>query len=378
MEALKRKLADLGITHQDLARRAGRRTPNVQAYFSDRDLGPGPAWVEETIRAALLEAGVGAVEVSELVGGWKRARLCLNSNRGDEMTDKALSIEQRIGNLVKGAWTLSIDARADIIALKATIQNGMGIDETTRARGAQKRFDDELAGETAEELRVELWQQREQALRGKMAAADQQRQDLEARVTALSAAIAGVGDDNLLRECKELGVDPQDRLDNLRKHGIPDAVKMRDETRRELTEFPASPLHPSSRAAFAFGANNLDEAARILSQPWTVAEASPELALAIFGMRRQIAPVADMGEHLRLHLRAELWQAETTYTFFAGLRVKAAGQPPVPSIWCRVKDPASAQNSQVPSREAVLFSEDESLITSWLSGRQLARERASA
>jgi len=84
MYPLKRVLKALNVTYVDIAKQAGKLPPAVRMYFSQsKGLGPGPQWVEDALRAALLEAGVNTADAEELVAGWKRERVRLNSNTQD-------------------------------------------------------------------------------------------------------------------------------------------------------------------------------------------------------------------------------------------------------------------------------------------------------
>lgn len=330
MQRLKEKLHLLGIRQADIAKRAGQRPANMRAYFSEASsLGPGPTWVEDAIRGVLLDAGVPAEEVNELVGSWKQTRLLL-SKGAEVMSDKQQTLEQQIGALVKSAWTLSLDVEADKAALKGTVTRGLGIDAETRRRAIEKRLDDELATETAQELQAALWERRRQELADRIAAARQERSDVDARATALEAAIAGRGDEKLLEECQRLGVNPQDRLNALRNSGVRAAQQALDKAIEEERVFANQPLHPVPPVGRPIPvelvfANDVDRAALVLAKPWTVAEEQPELALHIFSLRRAIVKVHDMANHLREGMGTKMHPSGTTYRFFAGFRKDEQG-----------------------------------------------------
>lgn len=51
---------------------------------------------------------------------------------------------RQIANLVKSAWTLSVDAGSSIEALKRGLREGLNIDEEKRLRAGQRLADDHL------------------------------------------------------------------------------------------------------------------------------------------------------------------------------------------------------------------------------------------
>ena len=325
MERLKYRLKALGINYETIAAKAGKKERNFSQYLSNRrDIGPGPKWVEEALTNVLREAGVSVVEAAELVGEWKEARIRL-VNGSENMatateTDEGLTLEERIANLVKSCWPLCVEIEMDKKALIASAEGCGVMDDTTRERTARKILDDELATEAVGRLTQELWARREGEHRAEVKKVQADLDGMDEKIKALEVAMAGVGPEEPLKECKELGVDPADRLRVLKETAVPDATKKRDGAKKALKELPSQPLHPSRSKFTALSfSKDIEEAAAILSAPWTVVDTMPELTLLLFQLRRQIAPIPDMAEHLKKTIRPERFWEGSRPDFQAGL-----------------------------------------------------------
>lgn len=324
MERLKRKLQELGVTYADVGREAGEPGANVSQYFSRRQLGPVP-WVEEALRRLLVRKGVATSEVEDLIGGWKADRMQLH--KGDEtMTETTATIEQQVAAAVEKAWGLPAQINASIDAMRQALTNGARVDDREIERTSKAQTQSLLAERLVDELERSLWTGRTRELGERKEALREQLAATRGQADALELAIAGVGETALLVECRELGVDPSEKLKALRGHATEKVRRELEDVTRALESLHKQPLYPDDgrevTGELRF-ARSLQEAAAALRAPWDLAATMPEAALALFRMREQIHSAGDLERFLRekalengfsldglsYHLKSE-WKAE--------------------------------------------------------------------